>query len=95
LTQLGYAKSSNLNSLRDDILQSLGSTESYQSLGKATQEQLKASSRQLFDKAGAAYKAFYRQLPEGTTIPGTKLTQTADRLLQEQLALPEAHRIFS
>lgn len=92
LTQLGLAKNANLNTMRDDILNSLGSNETYQSLGKKTQEQLKTSSQQLFDKAGATYKAFYRQLPEGTTIPGNKLTQTADRLIEEQMLLPEGAR---
>lgn len=97
IKQLGLKRTGNINEIRDRVLrmatgQGPGAGLSYQELGKYTQDRLKQSSKELFDKAGAVYRSFYEKVPPDAAIPTSRLTATADRFLEEQMALPAGAR---
>jgi hypothetical protein len=88
---LGQYKSANeaqLNQLRDNVLRKLGSTETFESLGKTAQDAITAKSQAVYSQARDLYGKIGEMIPEGANINTGNLRATADRLLQEQLKKP-------
>ncbi len=90
LSQYKIAKESNLNALRDNVLTKLGSTESFESLGKTTQDALSAKSKAVYEKAGELYTKVGEMIPQGVNISTNNLQSVADRLLKEEAKNPRA-----
>lgn len=82
---LGEAR---LNILRDNVLKKMGSKDTYEAIGKSTQEAIAARSKEVYDKAGELYKRVGESIPEGTVVKTDKMKEMAARLLQEESKKP-------
>lgn len=88
---LGQYKSMNeaqLNTLRDNILKKMGSQDTYESIGKSTQEVIAARSGEYYKKAGELYARVGESIPEGSVVITTKMKETAARLLEDEIRKP-------
>ena len=92
LAQYKSMNENQLNTLRGNVMAKLGSTETYESLGKSAQEAIAQQSKAVSDKASELYSKVSELIPEGTTIATDKLKDTAKRLLEAEMKKPSSLR---
>jgi hypothetical protein len=88
---LGQYKNLNdaqLNTLRNNVLKKMGSTDTYESIGKAAQERISAASGKYYENAKDLYSAVGEAVPEGSSIVPKKMKETAISLLEQESKKP-------
>ncbi len=87
LSQFDQSKLGAVDSLRDNILQQLGSKESYEGLSKEAQKIISSKSLAAVQKKNELYKAVSEVMPEGE-LPFSNYQQEATRQFDELSKLP-------
>jgi hypothetical protein len=88
---LGQYKSMNeaqLNTLRDNVLKKMGSSETFETLGKAAQESIAKKSMFIYGKANELYADVGKLIPKGSVIVPNNTKQAAAMLLEQESKKP-------
>jgi len=78
--------------LKNDLLKSVGSTETYDSLGMSGQQLLATRSQAFSEQGGAYYQHVWDKLPPSDKIPLPRMKETAIRLYKAELDKPVSLR---
>lgn len=85
LSQYKNLNEAQISKLRDNVLKKLGTTDTYENIGKTAQETISARSKAYYDTAGELYKNVENAIPKGTTINLSKTRDISTRLLEEEM----------
>lgn len=88
LAQYKSINEGQLNNLRDNVLKKIGSTESFDTLGKKAQEAIATRSKSVYDTAGELYSGVGTMIPEGTSIRPENMRTIAEQLLASESKKP-------
>lgn len=88
LSQFKELNDAQVSKLRDNVLKKLGTTETYESLGKTTQEAIATRSKAVYDKGSELYSAVGDTIPEGSTVKLTSTKKVATALLEQEMKKP-------
>lgn len=88
---LGQYKSmdeAQLNELKDNVLKKIGSTETFETLGKKAQDAIAEKSKVIQKQASELYNKVGEMIPEGTSIRPESMRSTAESLLASESKKP-------
>ncbi len=88
LGQFKELNEAQVTQLRDNVLKKLGTTESYESIGKAAQEAIATRSKAAYEKGSELYAAVGETIPEGAAVNLSATKKTASALLDAELKKP-------
>ena len=81
-----------VNLLRDNILKKMGSSETYESIGKTAQEVIAERSKAMYQQANALYDRVGELVPEGAKVNIGSMKDTAKMILESEMKKPSAWR---